>query len=107
MTKAAIETTVRSIGDSRLGGTGRPLVFLAGLGNTAHTLDKFAPNRQADAFTAAIPGAHVVRLPNADHYVFRSNEVDVVQEMNAFLTFQVCTPATFLISRRLERGQRE
>jgi non-heme chloroperoxidase len=25
------------------GGTGRPLVFLAGLGNTAHTFDKFAP----------------------------------------------------------------
>jgi non-heme chloroperoxidase len=23
--------------------TGRPLVFLAGLGNTAHTFDKFAP----------------------------------------------------------------
>jgi non-heme chloroperoxidase len=25
------------------GGTGRPLVFLAGLGNTAHAFDKFAP----------------------------------------------------------------
>lgn len=25
------------------GGTGRPLVFLAGLGDTAHAFDKFAP----------------------------------------------------------------
>src|SRR5262249_23392702 len=25
------------------GGSGRPLVFLAGLGNTAHVFDKFAP----------------------------------------------------------------
>jgi pimeloyl-ACP methyl ester carboxylesterase len=46
----------------------------------------FYTSRQADAFAAAIPGAHVVRLPNADHYVFRSNEADVIREMNAFLT---------------------
>jgi non-heme chloroperoxidase len=26
------------------GGSGRPLVLLAGLGNTAHIFDKFAPN---------------------------------------------------------------
>jgi pimeloyl-ACP methyl ester carboxylesterase len=39
----------------------------------------------ADAFEAGIPSAHVVRLPNADHYVFRSNETDVMREMNAFM----------------------
>jgi non-heme chloroperoxidase len=39
---------------------------------------------QANAFEAAIPSAHVVRLTNADHYVFRSNEVDVLREINAF-----------------------
>jgi len=27
----------------------------------------------------------VVRLPYADHYVFRSNEADVLREMNAFM----------------------
>jgi pimeloyl-ACP methyl ester carboxylesterase len=40
---------------------------------------------QADAFQAGIPSAHVVRLPNADHYVFRSNEADTLREMNAFI----------------------
>jgi non-heme chloroperoxidase len=41
---------------------------------------------QADAFAAGVPSAHVVRIPNADHYVFNSNEADVVREMNAFLS---------------------
>jgi non-heme chloroperoxidase len=27
----------------------------------------------------------VVRLPNADHYVFKSNDADVLREMKAFL----------------------
>jgi non-heme chloroperoxidase len=40
---------------------------------------------QADAFTAGIPSAHVVRVADADHYIFNSNEADVIREMNAFL----------------------
>jgi non-heme chloroperoxidase len=40
---------------------------------------------QANAFEAGLPSAHVVRLPNASHYVFKSNEVDVMREMNTFL----------------------
>lgn len=40
---------------------------------------------QANAFEAGLPSAHVVRLPNASHYVFKSNEADVVREMDAFL----------------------
>jgi len=47
--------------------------------------DLAATSRQADAFAVGIPSAHVVRLSNADHYVFRSNEADVLREMNAFL----------------------
>jgi pimeloyl-ACP methyl ester carboxylesterase len=39
----------------------------------------------ADTFEAGLPSAHVVRLPNADHFIFRSNETDVLREMNAFL----------------------
>jgi non-heme chloroperoxidase len=39
----------------------------------------------ANAFEAGVPSARVVRLPNADHYVFRSNEADVTREMNAFM----------------------
>ena len=41
--------------------------------------------RQNAAFEAGTPSAKVVRLPYADHYVFRSNEADVLREMNAFM----------------------
>jgi len=40
---------------------------------------------QADAFQAAIPQARVVRLDHADHFIFKSNESEVIKEMNAFL----------------------
>jgi non-heme chloroperoxidase len=37
------------------------------------------------AFEAGVPSAHVVRVPNANHYVFLSNEADVLRELNTFL----------------------
>jgi pimeloyl-ACP methyl ester carboxylesterase len=40
---------------------------------------------QAKAFQAGMPSAKVVRLPHASHYVFQSNEADVIREMNAFI----------------------
>ena len=40
---------------------------------------------QAKAFEAGVPSAHVVRLPHASHYVFLSNEADVLREIRAFL----------------------
>jgi hypothetical protein len=40
----------------------------------------------ADAFSRGVPSARVVHIPNADHYVFNSNEADVVREMTAFLS---------------------
>jgi non-heme chloroperoxidase len=40
---------------------------------------------QADAFQLGNPSAHVVRLPNASHWVVGSNEADVLHEMNAFV----------------------
>jgi pimeloyl-ACP methyl ester carboxylesterase len=40
---------------------------------------------QADAFQAGVPGSRVVRLPNASHMIFVSNEADVLREMNSFL----------------------
>lgn len=39
----------------------------------------------AKAFEKGLPSARVVWLPHADHYVFRSNEADVLREMNAFI----------------------
>jgi len=41
--------------------------------------------RQVEAFERQVPSARVVRIPHATHYVFRSNEADVLREMNAFI----------------------
>jgi len=48
-------------------------------------LDTVTNGRRADAFEKGIPSARVVRLPHADHYIFQSNEADVLREMNAFI----------------------
>ena len=38
-----------------------------------------------NAFETGLPSARVVRLPHASHYVFQSNEADVLREMKAFI----------------------
>jgi non-heme chloroperoxidase len=40
---------------------------------------------RADLFERETPNVRVVRLPHASHYVWRSNEADVLREMNAFM----------------------
>ncbi len=40
---------------------------------------------QAKAFETGLPTAHVVRIPRANHYVFLSNEADVLREMETFI----------------------
>jgi non-heme chloroperoxidase len=40
---------------------------------------------QAKAFETGLPTAHVVRIARANHYVFLSNEADVLREMETFL----------------------
>ena len=47
--------------------------------------DSLSTSQQVNAFAAGIPSARIVRLPHANHFVFRSNEADVLREMNAFL----------------------
>ena len=47
--------------------------------------DEVSTGNQASAFEKGVPSARVVRLPHANHYVFRSNAADVLREMNAFL----------------------
>jgi pimeloyl-ACP methyl ester carboxylesterase len=39
----------------------------------------------ATAFQKGMPTARVVQIPHADHYVFLTNEADVLREMRAFL----------------------
>jgi hypothetical protein len=38
-----------------------------------------------NAFEKGVPSARVVQLPYADHYVFFTNEADVLREMRAFI----------------------
>lgn len=40
---------------------------------------------QAAAFEAGVPSARVVRLENASHDVFRSNEAEVLREIHGFI----------------------
>lgn len=47
--------------------------------------DLLTTGAQADAFAKCAAGAHIVRLPNANHWVFGSNEAEVLREMDAFL----------------------
>jgi len=47
--------------------------------------DEATSGGQAKAFESGIPSARVIRLPHANHYVFKSNEAEVLREMNAFL----------------------
>jgi len=44
--------------------------------------------RQARAVEIGVPTARVITLPGAHHYVFLSNEADVLREMRAFLARQ-------------------
>ena len=52
---------------------------------TMEARDEETAGAQAKAFESGVPSARVVRIPHADHYVFRSNEADVLREMSAFV----------------------
>ncbi len=47
-----------------------------------------SPNNPEELKKVA-PSARVVRLPNADHFVFLSNEADVLREIRAFIDSQI------------------
>ena len=47
--------------------------------------DKARCTRWAENFRRGVPSAHIILIPNADHYVYLSNGPRVVTEMNAFL----------------------
>jgi pimeloyl-ACP methyl ester carboxylesterase len=51
---------------------------------TAEASDQKA-EAQAKAFESGLTTARVVRIPGANHYVFLSNETDVLREMDAFI----------------------
>jgi non-heme chloroperoxidase len=49
------------------------------------TQDEAWVGAQASAFAKSLPTARVVRLPHANHFVFQSNEADVLREIRAFV----------------------
>jgi non-heme chloroperoxidase len=50
----------------------------------ADAKDEATTGAQAKAFETGVPSARVVKLAHANHYVFLSNESDVLREMNEF-----------------------
>ena len=52
---------------------------------TATTAPAAEMQAQATAFERGVPGSRVVRLTNATHWVWESNEADGLREMNAFI----------------------
>jgi len=51
----------------------------------AEARDMESTGAQATAFEKGLPSARVVRLAGADHFVFRSNEADILREIHAFI----------------------
>jgi pimeloyl-ACP methyl ester carboxylesterase len=47
--------------------------------------DEATTGAQARAFEQGVPSARVVRIPHAGHFVFRTNEADVLREIAAFI----------------------
>ena len=41
--------------------------------------------RYEKSLLAAVPGARIVEVPGANHYIFISNQADVVREIRAFV----------------------
>jgi len=51
----------------------------------AQAVDTKETNAQAEALQKSIPSARVVRIPHATHFVFLSNEAQVLREIQAFI----------------------
>jgi non-heme chloroperoxidase len=47
--------------------------------------DRAETSAQADAFSRGNPQAVVVRIPNGDHFIFRSNEIEVRKALDDFI----------------------
>ncbi len=50
-----------------------------------YATDRACTKQLEQTLTAAVPKARIIELYNADHYVFFSNEADVLREMRAFI----------------------
>jgi hypothetical protein len=94
MVRGTFEGKVSADGDSIVGtwsqGQPLPLELRRATKETAalaafEASDEASTGGQATAFEKGVPTARVVRSARANHYVFLSNEADVLREMNAFM----------------------
>ncbi len=53
--------------------------------NKIYATDRACTKRLEQTLTAEAPKARIIELHNADHYVFFSNEADVLRELRAFI----------------------
>jgi non-heme chloroperoxidase len=72
-------------GMQKYGAVRLPILAIYSLPPKHESPDGAEDEAQAAAFEKATPSARVVRLSRADHYLFLSNEADVLREMRAFL----------------------
>jgi pimeloyl-ACP methyl ester carboxylesterase len=98
-TRVAVNLAIRN-GEQKFGGVNVPVLAIFAAPHRETDLE-FADNRgvhdamvandratttaQAEAFKAGMPNARIVFLPNASHHVFKSNESDVLREINSFV----------------------
>ena len=61
------------------------VIFALPWGAASETHDREETTDQAQAIQAGISGARVILLANASHYIFQSNEADVLREINSFV----------------------
>jgi non-heme chloroperoxidase len=63
-----------------------PVLAIFALPNgTPDSHDREETTEQAEAMQAGVAGARVILLPNASHYIFQSNEADVLRELDLFI----------------------
>ncbi len=86
-------------GEQKFGGVGCPILALYADPHSfgdrfkgqpdalkaAQEQDKAETSAQADAFHRANPQAVVIRIPNAEHFIFRSNEAEVRKALDQFI----------------------
>lgn len=60
-------------------------IFALPGGAASEVHDREETTEQAQAMRAGIAGARAILLANASHYIFQSNEADVLREINSFI----------------------
>jgi pimeloyl-ACP methyl ester carboxylesterase len=63
----------------------RVLAFFAVPHDRGNTIDNALTEAQADSFQKGVPSARVVRLPHANHALWRTHEAEIIREIRSFI----------------------